>query len=65
MKYKYLVILFVLGFIGRLFGSMLKITHNRGANEWMWASFGVMVLALLLFIIKLIMNKNPKDILNK
>ncbi|RYY50115.1 MAG: hypothetical protein EOO06_04915 [Chitinophagaceae bacterium] len=65
MKYKYLLIIFIAGFIGRLLGAMLKVTHNRGAHEWMWASTGIMVFSLLLLIWKLLKNRDRNNFLNK
>ncbi|WP_313805733.1 GldL-related protein [Flavobacterium sp.] len=65
MKYKYILILFILGFMLSVIGALFKIMHWPGASKMLL--FGMLSEAFsgLLLIIKIIKDQNPNSFLNK
>ncbi|NMH24463.1 GldL-related protein [Flavobacterium solisilvae] len=68
MKNKYLIVIFVIGIMYIIFGALFKILHLEigPITGSVLLTFGMLLeaLALILFVIKLIKNKN-NDFLNK
>ena len=68
MKNKYIIILFIIGFIITILGSLFKITHWEigFVTGTLLLTFGMLlqVIAGTLFIVKLFSNKND-SFLNK
>ena len=62
MKYKYIIILFVFGVIITIFGALLKIIHFEigpiTGNLTLIIGMFIKISAAILFILKLMMNKN-------
>ena len=65
MKYKHIIIVFVLGMIFTTIGALLKIMHWPMASIILTLGMLMEVLAGIMFIYKLITNKKTNDILNK
>ncbi len=65
MKYKHIIVVFVLGMIFTTIGALLKIMHWPMASGILTSGMLAEVLACLMLIYKLIVNKNSNDILNK
>lgn len=65
MKYKYIIIIFVIGMIATIIGALFKLMHWPNASTLL--TFGLLSEALsgILLIIKLITNKDNTHFLNK
>jgi hypothetical protein len=68
MKNKYLIVIFVIGIMYIIFGALFKILHLEigpfTGNSFLTFGLVLEALALILFVVKLIKNKN-NDFLNK
>ncbi|WP_291119157.1 gliding motility protein GldL [Flavobacterium sp. UBA6135] len=68
MKYKYIIILFVIGVIITIFGALLKIIHFEigplTGNLILTIGMFTKIIAGIIFIVKLLSN-NGNDFLNK
>ncbi|PZD79522.1 gliding motility protein GldL [Mesonia sp. K7] len=64
MKNKYILIIFILGVIGAIIGSLFKIMHWPSANILLTLGMGMQVIAGLVAIWKIAINKNSKSFLN-
>ncbi len=65
MKYKYIIALFIIGIIIHFLGALQKILHAPGANNLFYISTGIVVLALVIAVIKIIANRQKEHFLNK
>lgn len=65
MKYKHIIIIFILGFILIILGALFKILHWQFASELLTVGTFLKILSGILLILKLLTNKNYKDILNQ
>jgi len=69
MKAKYIIVLFLVGFLINLFGAWLKITHISfgPVNGNICLTIGSIIqgLGILLLIFKVLTNPKFKDFLNK
>lgn len=65
LKFKFIIVLFILGICGLQIGTLFKIQSWYGAG--MIYTFGslVITLSLLLLMIKVLRYKDPESILNK
>lgn len=65
MKLKYIIIIFIIGFILITIGALFKILHWMYAPQLLTIGTFLQIIASILFIIKLFTNKKFKDILNQ
>jgi uncharacterized membrane protein len=65
MKYKHILIAFVLGCIITIIGALFKILHWPGASFIMTIGMLCEALAGLMLIIKIFKDQNPNGFLNK
>ena len=65
MKYLTVIIVFLLGLMILIVGALFKLMHWPGASLMLMAGFGLKALAVILLIIKLIMQSKTNEFLNK
>ncbi|MEP6676330.1 MAG: hypothetical protein ABJA78_14295 [Ferruginibacter sp.] len=65
MKYKHVLAVFLVGFIMQLFGSFGRIMHTAWANKSLTIGFGLMILAAIMLVVKILTVKNKNHFLNK
>lgn len=65
VKYKYIIAVFILGFILNLFGALQKVLHSSHADQIMAVAFCIMAVSGIAAIIKLIFSKNKNSFLDK
>ncbi len=65
MKYKYIVALFLVGFIFQTIAYLSKILHTANADLLFKISGSLIIISLILAIIKVIKTKNEENFLNK
>ncbi|MCH3884080.1 GldL-related protein [Tenacibaculum aquimarinum] len=65
MKFKHIIVIFILGFILIVLGALFKILHWQFASELLTAGTFLKIISAILLIWKLLTNKNYKDILNQ
>lgn len=57
MKYKYLIVVFIAGYILKFFGTWAKITHQSYANTLISIAFIILIASSLLILIKVLISK--------
>lgn len=57
MKYKYLVAVFIAGYMLKFFGTWAKITHQSYANTIISIAFSILIVSSLLVLIKVLTSK--------
>lgn len=65
MKYKVLIALFLLGAVLVITGALFKLMHWPYGSFILTFALGIQGLSILLLIIKLLRNKDTKNILNR
>ncbi len=69
MKNKHTIILFLIGLIYNIIGALFKITHIEigfiTGNLLLIIGMAIQILAIILFIIKLLKNKKTNEFLNQ
>jgi hypothetical protein len=69
MKNKYIIVIFVIGLIITILGSLFKITHweiyNINGNLLLTIGMFCEIAACLIFVFKLLTNKNNNGFLDK
>jgi hypothetical protein len=65
IKYKYLIALFIIGFIVNMFAALQKILHTPNADFIFMVAFFVMATSALIAVIKLVVTKNKDSFLDK
>lgn len=65
MKYKHILIVFIIGMITTTIGAFIKIMHWPMSNAILTIGMLLEVISGILLIIKLVNNKNTTDFLNK
>ena len=64
MKIKHTLIILAIGIIIWIIGALMKITHLPNANIVLFISTIIEIIGVLLFLYKIIRNKDLKDFLN-
>ena len=64
MKYKHLLVLFLVAFLADIFGAFFKIVHLEFANSFLLITTSVQAIAILLLIVKMI-SDDKTDFLNR
>ncbi len=64
LKYKYIIVLFLVGVGLRTLGTLAKIMHTSNA-DWLLAVSSFLMIAVLIGIIKVIATKDKKSFLNQ
>ena len=62
MKLKYILVLFILGFLVTVLGALFKLESWPYASELLMIGLPLKALAGLLLIVKLLMNKTDKTL---
>jgi uncharacterized membrane protein len=65
MKYKHILIVFIIGMIATTIGAFIKIIHWPMSNLILTIGMLLEVISGILLIIKLVNNKSTTDFLNK
>jgi hypothetical protein len=65
IKYKYIIAVFIIGFVINLFGALQKVLHAPGADKIMTVAFYIMDASAVAAVIKLIFAKNKNSFLDK
>lgn len=65
MKYRYILIVFILGFVITVIGALFKLMHWPGASLMLILGMLSEALAGIMLIIKIIKDQNPNGFLNK
>jgi len=65
IKYKYIIALFIIGFVINLFGALQKVLHAPGADKIMTVAFYIMATSGIVAVVKLIFSKNKNSFLDK
>lgn len=65
MKLKHAVILFAIGWCIIIVGSLVKIMHYYGADILFIIGTIFQIIAIVIFVVKLIKHPKVKDFLNK
>lgn len=65
MKLKYIIVVYIIGMLLITAGALFKIQHWMFASEFLTAGTVIQLIAFILFIIKLLTDKNFKNILNQ
>ncbi len=65
MKFKHILVLFILGSIGVTIGALFKIQHWPGASIILAASVCIEILGAIMAVWKLLTVKDFSDFLNK
>ncbi|MDI1255736.1 MAG: gliding motility protein GldL [Flavobacterium sp.] len=64
MKYKHLIILFLIALLGDIFGAFFKIIHLEFADSLLLITTSIQAIAILLLIVKLT-SDDKTDFLNR
>ena len=64
MKYKHLLVLFLVAFLADIFGAFFKIINLEFANSFLLIATAAQAIAVLLLIVKLISDEKT-DFLNR
>ena len=64
-KYRYIVAVFIIGFVTELFGFLQKIIHASNADKLLTIDFYIMAMSGITAVIKLIFSKNKNSFLDK
>ena len=65
IKYKYIIAVFIVGFIINLFGALQKVLHYPNADKIMTIAFYIMATSGVVAVVKLIFSKNKNSFLDK
>jgi len=65
IKYKYIIAVFIIGFVVNLFGALEKVLHAPKADKIMTIAFCIMATSAVVAVIKLIFSKNRNSFLDK
>lgn len=65
IKYKYIIAVFIIGFVIGLFGFLRKILHAPDADKLLTTGFYAIAASSVVAVIKLIFSKNENSILDK
>ncbi len=65
IKYKYIIAVFIIGFVMNLFGALQKVLHHPGADKIMTNAFYIMAASGVAAVIKLLFSKNKNSLLDK
>ncbi len=65
LKNKYIIALAIAGLIIMLLGSLRKITHQPNANGLLNVAYYIIIGAAVLFLLKVLLNKDKNHFLNK
>lgn len=65
VKYKYIIAVFIIGFLINLFGALQKILHAPHADKILTVAFYIMIISGVTAVIKLIFSKNKNSFLDK
>ena len=65
LKNKYIIALALAGSVLILFGFFRRIMHHAGADFILKAGFGSLIIAVISFMVKLLLNKEKNHFLNK
>ncbi len=65
IKYKYIIAVFIIGFVTGLFGFLQKILHTANADKILSIGFYIMATSGVVAVIKLIFSKNKNSFLDK
>ena len=65
IKYKYIIAVFIIGFVIGLFGFLQKILHAAGADKKLTIAFYIMAASGVVAVIKLIFSKSKNSFLDK
>ncbi len=65
MKIKHAIFIFVLGFIIKMSGSWMVLTHHEYARNVVFAGILFMIAASIIFLWRILKNPKYKDFLNK
>ena len=65
MKFKFLLIFFLLGAIFIMTGAYFKLMHWPGGQFMLFSGLFFQAFSIVMLIVKLLKNKNIRNILNK
>ncbi len=65
IKYKYIIALFIIGFILNFYASLLKILHAPNADFVFKIAFSLMAISGILAVAKLLCTESKDSFLNK
>lgn len=65
MKYKHIIILFLIGCIFWLIGALLKLMHWCFGQEIITFSVFIQIISIIILIVKLLKNKDVNSKLNQ
>lgn len=65
LKNKYIIAIACGGGIFILFGALQRIMHHQHADLYLTAGCYTMIIAVTVYALKLLLNKEPKHFLNK
>jgi hypothetical protein len=65
LKSKYIIAVALAGVVLILFGSLRRITHHQNADLLLNAGFYTLIVAVISFTLKLLLNKENNHFLNK
>ena len=65
IKYRYIIAVFIIGFLAGLFGFLQKILHTANADKILTLAFYIMAVSGVVAVIKLIFSKSKNSFLDK
>ena len=65
IKYKYIIAVFIVGFVINLFGALQKVLHYPNADKIMTIAFYIMATSGVVAVVKLIFSKSKNSFLDK
>jgi uncharacterized membrane protein YdcZ (DUF606 family) len=65
IKYKYIIAVFIIGFVINLFGALQKVLHYPNADKIITVAFYIMAASAVTAVIKLIFSNHKNSFLDK